>query len=153
MVSVSSSLKVALTCYTGSFEIIFSSPFTAYLNHKNILPAYSMSQQIYDKPLVSLFPLVRNACIFIGNGSLFTVQNGQCYHCGYQAFMCAVDRRCILSRVPLWRCASTLHNGFTVCTPYPPTPPCLLWRLLQRPWIVREVGGIFHSVSFCWVVS
>lgn len=39
MVSVSSSLKVALTCYTGSFEIIFSSPFTAYLNHKNILPA------------------------------------------------------------------------------------------------------------------
>lgn len=70
MALVSSSLKVALTCYAGSFEIIFSSPF---LNHKNILPAQSMSQQIYDKPLDSSFPLVRCECIFTGNGSLSMV--------------------------------------------------------------------------------
>lgn len=70
MALVSSSLKVAMTCYTGSFAIIFSSPF---LNCKNMLPAQSMSQQIYDKPLDSPFPLVRYECIFIGNGSLSMV--------------------------------------------------------------------------------
>lgn len=81
MASVSSSLEVALTCYTGSFENFFF-----------LLNCILESQETSffhiacrKKSMINLWnlPSVMCKCIFVGHGSLSLVQNEYCYPCGY----------------------------------------------------------------------